>query len=133
LADEPITARTWTAGDIAEARLPPLHSVLFGAFRVVDIKCSNFSEPSSTAGYSYIDIAFGADEGFIAGVHRFSVSEVEGPSRIEGKRNVTISFDHTSCNPRENKPLGPDILQTFHLWYAMLLFREGLVSVFKAK
>jgi hypothetical protein len=133
LADEPISSRIWTAGDVGDVRLPPLHSVLFGAFRVVDIQCSNTPELSSTAEYSYIDIAFGADDGFIAGVHRFSVSEVEDLSSIEGTRHITISFDHTSCNPRQDKPLSPEVFQTFHLWYAKLLFREGLVSVMKAE
>ncbi|KAH6629737.1 hypothetical protein C7974DRAFT_395136 [Boeremia exigua] len=136
LADKPISTQMWATGDIDEARLPPLHSIIFGAFRIVDIKCSNCSEKyvqHSEAKYSYIDIAFGGDDSFIAGVHRFSVSESEGSASIEGKRPVTISFNHISCNPKEDKPLGPDVLQTLHLWYAMLLFREGIVSVLKAE
>lgn len=135
LVDIPISTHIWTAGDLGSTQPPPLHSVLFGAFRIADVKYMNLSEESvqnSTAGYSYIDIAFGADDGFIAGVHRFSVSEVEGSASNKGKRHVTISFDHRGCNPKENKPLGPDVLQTLHLWYAMLLFREGLQSVLKA-
>ena len=133
LADKPISSRIWIAGDVGDVELPPLHAVFFGAFRVIDIKRSNASEQSSTPGYSYIDIAFGADDGFIAGVHRFTVSEDEKSASTEGKRYVTISFVHTSCNPRQNKPLSPEVLQTFHLWYAKLLFKEGLVSVLKAQ
>ncbi|KAF3046328.1 hypothetical protein E8E12_001589 [Didymella heteroderae] len=114
----PVSTEFWTAEDIDEARVPPLHSVLFGAFRVVDSKWSDYpgtSVKTSRAQYSCIDLAFGSDDGFIAGVHRFSVSEVEGSTNIESKRLVSINFDHFSCNPKENKLLGPSVLQTFHL------------------
>lgn len=115
--------------------LPHLHSVLFGAFRIIDLQRSTSVDQGLEMPATrpcYVDMAFGADDGFISGVHRLSVSEVDPSADVGGKKYVTIAFDHTSCNPRENKPLGPDVLQTFHLWYAMLLFKEGIVNVLKA-
>jgi hypothetical protein len=86
---------------------------------------------------SYIDFAFGSDDGFIAGVHRFSVSrnndhKEEEDHDSKNTMSVTIEFAHKGCNPKEDKPLKPDVLQTLHLWYAMLLFREGVAEVMKA-
>jgi hypothetical protein len=130
----PVSRHIWTAAEINGTQLPPLHSILFGAFRIVDIQQSSLAEEPLgrlPARPSYVDIAFGADDGFIAGVHRFSVSEVEDSAHAEGKRHVTITFDHTSCNPKESRPLGPELLQTLHLWYAMLLFKEGVVNVLR--
>ena len=83
---------------------------------------------------SYVDFAFGSENGPIAGVHRFSVIRdgiVDGDGEGIESENVTIEFAHVGCNPKENKPLKPDVLQTLHLWYAMLLFREGVAEVMK--
>jgi len=50
----------------------------------------------------------------------------------QGAASVTISFAHTGCNPSKNEKMGPDVLQTLHLWYAMALFREGVAEIVKA-
>ena len=93
--------------------------------------------PDTTPNRSYIDFAFGSDSAFIAGVHRFSVLRNGGNAGQDKKRdtpaNVTIEFAHAGCNPKEDKQLKPEILQTLHLWYAMLLFREGVAEVLKAR
>jgi hypothetical protein len=86
---------------------------------------------------SYVDFVFGSDVGFIAGVHRFSVSQIGSNEESEERTadstaNCRIEFAHLGCNPKEDKPLKPDVLQTLHLWYAMLLFREGVAEVMKA-
>lgn len=104
---------------------------MFGAFRIVDITSAPSSDPLNTQS-SYIDIAFGSDTGFIAGVHRFSISEVEGSAVVEDRRPIAITFEHTSCDPKRYEPLSLRMLRTFHLWYAMLLFREGVANVLKA-
>lgn len=112
---------------MSERELPPLHALLFGAFRVVDV---HLEQQASPQGQSYVDVVFGRDVGFVAGVHRFSVSRGEGTGKEH--KNVTIEFAHAGCDPKEDKPLKPDFLQTLHLWYAMLLFREGVSEVIKA-
>ncbi|XPS70915.1 hypothetical protein M3J07_003116 [Ascochyta lentis] len=136
LSHVPESTHLWATAELDDGKLPPVHSVLFGAFRIVDIQVPNSAESSplhSGPLYSYIDFAFGADEYFIAGVHRFFVSELGGAECSQGTRCITVGFAHTGCNPRENKPLGPAILQTLHLWYAMLLFKEGVVEILKMK
>ena len=131
----PASRQVWKAAEISTAELPPLHSVLFGAFRIIEFSRSDSSHlqfEKSNAGSSQVDIAYGSDTGFIAGVHRFSVSESEGSADLYGQRLVTINFDSTSCNPKDNKQLGPELLLTFHIWYAFLLFKEGVGNVVKA-
>jgi hypothetical protein len=96
--------------------------MLFGAFWVVDVRLEEEER-------SYVDFAFGSDEGWIAGVHRFSV--IRGEVLGKEDQNVTIEFAHAGCNPREDKPLKPEFMQTLHMWYAMWLFREGVGAVVK--
>lgn len=130
----PASRQVWKAAEISTAELPPLNSVLFGAFRIIDISLSSSSHlqlETFEARSSQVDIAYGSDNGFIAGVHCFSVSELEGPANLHGNRHVTINFDSTSCDPKENKKLGPDLLITFHMLYATLLFKEAVGSVLK--
>lgn len=134
LDEIPVSRQIWTAAEIERTQLPPLHSVLFGAFRIVDIQHISSADSSNSPKIksSYIDIAFGADKGFIAGVHRFTVSELEGSAILGDRRQIAIAFEHTSCDPKNIEPLSLRMLRTFHLWYAMLLFREGVANVLKA-
>jgi hypothetical protein len=116
-----------------------MHTLLFGTFRVVDSRMQpRVSTQTSEQTESYIDFAFGSDNGFIAGVHRFSVSRNSNTKSDEQNddgttTSVTIAFSHKGCNPKEDKPMGPDFMQTLHLIYAMLLFREGVAEVIKAQ
>jgi hypothetical protein len=129
-----VSSHIWSTTQLSADELPPLHGLLFGVFRVVDSEIEVAGASSQT--YSYIDFAFGSDDGFIAGVHRFSMArevvDATGEKEAGNKTNVIIEFAHSGCNPRENKPLKPDFLQTLHLWYAMLLFKEGIAEVGKA-
>lgn len=129
-----VSTQIWTREELHRERLVPLHSVLFGSFRVLETQISSAAKqhPLELQHYSsFIDFAFGSDDGFIAGVHRFSVSEAQGVGETKGTKQITVEFSHTGCNPREDKPLGPAVLQNLHLWYAMLLFREGIAEVLK--
>ncbi|KAF1845097.1 uncharacterized protein K460DRAFT_405372 [Cucurbitaria berberidis CBS 394.84] len=137
LKDIPVSSYIWAQSALSRETVPPLHSVLFGVFRVADCHFQSpgdekYPELSQGGSYSYIDVAFGSEKGPIAGVHRFSVTR-DGRVKEDGGKNesVTIEFAHVGCNPKENKPLKPDFVQTLHLWYAMLLFREGVAEVMK--
>jgi hypothetical protein len=135
LRDTPVSSHIWSTAQLSAHNPPPLDTLLFGVFRVVDSKIESANASSQT--YSYIDFAFGSDDGFIAGVHRFSVKREAGSTAgekdDENTTTVTVEFAHSGCNPRENKPLKPDFLHTLHLWYAMFLFREGVAEVKKAQ
>ncbi|SPO06951.1 uncharacterized protein DNG_09645 [Cephalotrichum gorgonifer] len=128
----------WSLSEIPTDQLPPVHSVLFGAFqissiRLVDQNASGISPSSSDEG-SHVDFVFGTDKGQFAGVHRFRVSR---PRRLKGEERagggdeelVTVHLEHMSCNPAVDKALKPDFLLTLHKIYATLLFREGVAEI----
>lgn len=117
-------SKIWSASELSKQQLPPVHSILFGAFQVIDRHIAREGEESET--HSYVDIAFGSDLGGFAGVHRFSIWR---DSRNEKSGAVTIEFSHTSCNPTVDQPFGPDFIMSLHNIYAMLLFKEGIAKV----
>ncbi|KAH7081130.1 hypothetical protein BKA63DRAFT_503220 [Paraphoma chrysanthemicola] len=125
LNHKPISKSIWSASHLSRQIPPPLDALLFGAFRVVDYY---IADPHS-GGESYIDFVFGSDTGRLAGVHRFCVS-----SEQSGERQgvVTIEFAHSGCNPGENKRLSPAVLECLHMWYGMVLFREGVAEVLRS-
>lgn len=126
----PVSAQVWKLSQLKNDTAPPLHAVMFGVFRVVD-RCIQ-EIPSAQQEPSYIDFAFGFENGNLAGVHRFSVRRTGGMEESTGTSSVIIEFAHTGCNPQVDEPLKPEVLQTLHLAYAMLLFREGVAEVMKA-
>ena len=120
--------------------------MLFGAFQVVDSSFppgSNAPDPvvsdevdpqarTSTAApnFSYIDFAFGSDDGYLAGVHRFRISREENGGE-KGMGLVTIEFAHSGHKPRTKEPLGTGLIQDLHMFYSMVLFREGVAEILK--
>lgn len=125
--------------ELPKDELPPLHSLLFGVWLMTDKHVENRASQNASLPYqSYVDLAFGADDFYLAGVHRFTVSREAVESKTQNQSddktvNVKIEFSHAGCNPRKNERLKPDILEPLHNWYAMLLFREGVAEVLKAE
>lgn len=74
--------------------------------------------------HSYIDFAYGSDDGVLAGIHRFSIHRDGGMD--DG--TIEVEFSSLSINPKGNPP-GLAILGTFHRIYAMLLFREAVSNI----
>jgi hypothetical protein len=124
-----VSLQVWKLSQLKKDTAPPLDALLFGVFRVVG-RCIQESS-SAQQEPSYIDFAFGLEGGNLAGVHRFSVKRTKDANEVAGAIPVTIEFAHTGCNPQVNEPLKPEVLQTLHLAYAMLLFREGVAEVLK--
>ncbi|KAF5678354.1 hypothetical protein FHETE_1328 [Fusarium heterosporum] len=121
------TTVLWSLNDIPESRLLPVNSVLFGVFQVLDSKIADNNikhVPKETE--SYVDFAFGSDETVFAGVHRFSVVRSQKENQEE---TVQIHFQHITCNPTVNKPLGPQWMLGFHELYADYLFRDGVGEI----
>ncbi|KAH7390965.1 hypothetical protein DE146DRAFT_150438 [Phaeosphaeria sp. MPI-PUGE-AT-0046c] len=135
----PISSRYWSVDELPKHELPPLHSLLFGVWRMTDKHINNqASQNAQTTQESYVDLAFGADDWNLAGVHRFIVSRDSSESKIQDQTsddtvNVRIEFAHAGCNPRKDERLKPDFLEPLHNLYAILLFREGVAEVLKAK
>ncbi|KAM0295744.1 hypothetical protein ACHAO9_000828 [Fusarium lateritium] len=123
------TTLLWSLKDIPETKLLPDNSVLFGVFQVLDSKIVEASDikhpPKQTE--SYVDFAFGGDEVGFAGVHRFSV--VRSQKEQSEEQTVQIHFQHMTCNPTVNKPLGMQWMLGFHEMYADYLFRDGVGEI----
>ncbi|OHE99420.1 hypothetical protein CORC01_05220 [Colletotrichum orchidophilum] len=114
----------WKSHNLSCEKLPPLHSVVFGAFQVSYVKLVNPQE--SHAGpetESSVDFVFGKDKSQFAGAHRFSIVRKSGDST-----RVRVVYESTACNPTRNQPVS-DLLHQFHKIYMMLLFREGVSEV----
>lgn len=139
LADEEKkTNFIWSYKSLSKSQLPPLHSVLFGTFQVIDEDISSHPIPGKE---SYVDIGFGSDRSSFSGFHRISVSRVhQSEAMPRGDRAddttaqnpsglVKITFSCLACNPTRDKPSGSHLLQSFHEIYAMLLFRESVANV----
>ncbi|KAF2017408.1 hypothetical protein BU24DRAFT_490580 [Aaosphaeria arxii CBS 175.79] len=136
LKNEPVSRRIWSTSQLSGENLPPVGALFFGAFRVVESRVVDRSDVADgKASESYIDFAYGFDQGPLAGVHRFSVKRGAAPGsggcEKQGKEEetVTIEFSHSGCNPLSDEWRLPLTLEGFHSIYAMLLFREGVAGV----
>jgi hypothetical protein len=129
----------WSYQALPHDRLPSLTSTLFGAFQVIDSHFSDHSSTSESDGTlseeSYVDFGFGSDQSSFAGVHRFALSRGDNSiGKAEqnpgaAKDVVRITHSGLACNPSQNKPIKPRIFFTLHMFYAMLLFREGVAQI----
>lgn len=131
ISNEEPKLRIWQADELSETRLPPLRSVLFGVFQVVDCKLrAEGEEDVRQSGESYIDFAYGSDESRFSGVHRFSIVH-SGDNKLDGSRSVQIHQQTMCCNPSVDKPLRPEFMVEFHMAYSQLLFKEGIAGITK--
>ncbi|KAH7116748.1 hypothetical protein B0J11DRAFT_100244 [Dendryphion nanum] len=136
------TSYIWSATQIPEKTLPPVNTLLFGTFRVIDYSLasahltttsaevtSTTMEPISQHSYSYIDIVYGSHNLPLVGMKRFSITGERERIDKEGNRRVLIEYAHSGYNPRTKKPIGGSLVTAFHSMYAMALFRESLAAV----
>ena len=127
----------------------PLGSILFGTFQVLDANIRNnvpngHVDTNNDSPESYVDFGFGPARSSFAGFHRLSVtrlqpadepiSDVEkpNPGAESTSTRMRLTLSCFACNPSEDKPLGSALFRTFHLNYAMLLFREGEGNVLRS-
>ena len=133
----------WNHQDLCGRRLPSLGSILFGTFQVIDTNVgidhdeNDNTKPASSE--RYIDFGFGSDHSSFAGFNRLSVSRVESGDEIDSSSislespstRMRLTLSCFACNPTQDKPMTSGLLRTFHLHYAMLLFREGAANVLR--
>ncbi|KAF5231330.1 hypothetical protein FAUST_9300 [Fusarium austroamericanum] len=105
-------------------------SILFGVFQVLDSHVTDLenTKNSTKQTESYVDFGFGSDSTRFAGVHRFTVVRQQAESNSK-EQQVQIHFQHMTCNPIVNKPLGPRWMLGFHEMYADYLFRDGVAEI----
>ncbi|KIW54134.1 hypothetical protein PV05_06516 [Exophiala xenobiotica] len=123
----------WSYKQLSSDRLPPLHTVLFGAFQVVDCRLTNHQNSPEPA-ESYIDFGFGSDTSHFSGFHRFSIhrdspKDLDPPAGPATSTTVTITNSCLACDPSKNNLFGGSLLHSLHKFYAMLLFQEGVARV----
>ncbi|KAJ9617129.1 hypothetical protein H2200_000850 [Cladophialophora chaetospira] len=136
----------WTRQELKTSRVPTLGSILFGAFQVIDASIikqlpDEYVDTKDDRAESYIDFGFGSDRSSFSGFHRLSVrrlepfeeeiSDIEKPSSSaeNSPTLIRLTLSCFACNPSLDRPMGSGLLRTFHLTYAMLLFREGVANV----
>ena len=133
-----------TRQDVRAVRTWEVGMNVAGAFLVVDASTATDvhssregemeagAEADSTS-ETYIDLIWGADTWFIRGVNRFSVVSHNPPpdsSRDkEGEEKIELRYACLTCDPRQDRPIGPSWLMRFHNVYAMLLFRDAVAEV----
>ncbi|EXM22506.1 hypothetical protein RAB80_003286 [Fusarium oxysporum f. sp. vasinfectum] len=120
----PAPRKLWSCTELPEVSLPPVNTILYGVFQVLETQIGVKVAPNRTE--SHVDFGFGSDSDVFAGVHRFVVVRTK-----EGKNEETVQIHYESmtCNPVQNKPLRPRILFKFHEFYADLLFRDAISEI----
>ena len=139
----------WSRQHLPRNHVLPLGSVLFGTFQVIDANTENnaFEDDANIKdefAESYVDFGFGSDRSSFSGFHRLSVTRLQPTDEMIGDIEkpisnaeshstlVKLTFSCFTCSPNQDKPMASGFLRTFHLTYAMLLFREGVASVLRA-
>ncbi|KAI9163635.1 hypothetical protein HJFPF1_05257 [Paramyrothecium foliicola] len=131
LTSTPISSPIWDPDELSTSKLPPLHSVLFGTWQVVDISLATRADHAGEA-ESYIDLAYGSDSWQFVGCNRFSIQHVDSDDGdTDGHRQVRVIYAQSNCNPVENKPPVSAALLAFHKAYAMLLYREVMSGLMR--
>lgn len=127
----------WIKSQLSRNRIPPLGTVFYGGFQVLDkeITPASASAPRS----SFVDIGFGSDTATFAGSHRFEVITEEnvdpksdGADGVDGhgdSGDVVVKLSHFRCNPLQNKPSGAEWIRWFHIIYAKMLFNDGIGEI----
>ena len=95
-----------------------MHSILWGAFQVTDLQITENGIGSS------IDFVYGSSRSEFAGCHRFTVRKECGNQGYA--KEVFVSMECITCNPKEDKPFSGQFLSDVHKKYATMLFREAV-------
>ncbi|KAK4495097.1 hypothetical protein PRZ48_013424 [Zasmidium cellare] len=112
------------SGQLSESSLPPLYTLLIGAFQIVDIWQTKADDNECG-----VDFAYGWNTGTFAGCHRLSVTTLQEG----GASYLRLTLACLSCNPMDDgrrswvETLG--FLSVFHKVYAEVLFRAVVGDV----
>ncbi|KAF5984943.1 hypothetical protein FBULB1_3136 [Fusarium bulbicola] len=120
----PVPRKLWSCTELPEVSLPPVNTILYGVFQVLETEIGAKVAPNRTE--SHVDFGFGSDSDVFAGVHRFVVVRTK---EEKSEETVQIHYESMTCNPIQNRPLRPRILFKFHEFYADLLFRDAISEI----
>jgi len=129
----------WSLSRISAAALPPLGSLLFGNFLLLDSSATSSEHrkalfPSSTGiprpCFLFAEFVFGTDTSRLAGSIRLEV-EREKDDSAAGEEFVRLRYAQMRCNNVTGGFAGPKWFTPVHLLYARLLFADGVREVMK--
>ncbi|KAI1363810.1 hypothetical protein F5Y08DRAFT_231472 [Xylaria arbuscula] len=136
-AELDIGPEIWDLSSISPKLTPPIASLLFGNFLVLDSSLMTPTQrdqlPSDYARHAkpphaFVEFTYGGEDLGLVGSHRFEVSRHEVEKDAEVEECVKITFSCVVCKPKTG--LGPSsFLQPFHVLYSHLLFSDGVRSV----
>lgn len=83
-------------------------------------------------GGSFVEVAFGKDDGGFSGSHRFEVWRESGEGeKSEEKEVVGLRLSGMRGNPTQDGNFGTMWLDGFHKVYAQALFRDSVCEILK--
>lgn len=131
----------WSPRDLSTSTAPPLGSAIAGNFLVLDSSASaaerNKIFPGSEKFWrpekgSFLEIAFGKNEGTFSGSHRIEVQRESDVSEKEpGESVVVVTWSQVRGNPTEDGNLMTSWINGFHKVYAMSLYANGVSEILK--
>jgi hypothetical protein len=120
------TRYVWKSNEISSSRLDTVGSHYFGIFQIVDLQIAESTKTNS----SYVDFAFGSDQAYFAGCHRFRLRRLSEDSAADSP-HVEISLEAFRCNPNGSLSVFDGLLSWVHRFYARLLFADGIQSIIR--
>ncbi len=115
--------------DLSRTKLPAKYSRILGSWMLLDIQIIDQSVPSSSEtekeprpSFSYVDLGFGDYRNGFSGANRCEVTRDE-------RGGATICYSSCYLNPSVNKMALPEVINIFHRWYAMCLFRDAVDGI----
>jgi hypothetical protein len=124
LEDTPVPIMARQRNQLPCEQLLPVNSRVVDLFQLTDFHVVDRATDTSGTNESFVDFAFGSDNGTFAGAHRIYVSRA--PDDPEA---VTIGLACIVVNPATGKNMVPPGTAVFHRIYAMLLFRDSLAEI----
>jgi hypothetical protein len=124
--------------------LPEVGTLFFGNFLLLDHSGATTEnrrevfngvegwEGANGNGESFVEVAFGKDDGGFSGSHRFEVWREDGEGeKCEEKEVVGVRLSGMRGNPTQDGNFGTMWLDGFHKVYAQALFRDGVCEILK--
>ncbi|KAI8623681.1 hypothetical protein F5Y19DRAFT_353073 [Xylariaceae sp. FL1651] len=134
-----LVPNNWSLSALSRTRSPPLGSLLFGNFLLLDCSAASvqernqiYSSPVQACkpNHAFAEFIAGSDKSVFAVSQRFEVVREESGPGHETEW-VIITASHILCNPLTGQRIIPDWMGLFHRIYAKLLFADGILEVLR--
>ncbi|KAH8889098.1 hypothetical protein GQ53DRAFT_843162 [Thozetella sp. PMI_491] len=129
------TPEIWHLSSLSASVVPPLGSLLFGNFILLDSSAASVEErdamfpcsnPGSRPDCVFAEFTAGSASIEFISSHRF---EITREKTAEEGEMVKITFSHVNCNPTGNASRIRSWMKSLHVLYSKLLFSDGVREV----